>query len=225
MKRSSLVASVLCLAAIVALAVLFQQRKSQQTQLLKLREDAAAAETVQREHDELQGVAGMNEEMAKLREQNAELLRLRDEIEKLRLEIEQLKAGAPPKQSRGEIRQPSPVAQQISEAESPPTEEERALYQKHIEYLHHVGLAALMFADQFDGQMPSKLEQLKGFMPTELAEYLDPNRFELFALGKVSEIKAPMQTVLLREKSLLGRFRARVYVYADGHSEVKKESE
>jgi hypothetical protein len=91
-------------------------------------------------------------------------------------------------------------------------------------------LAFILYADKHQDQYPTDFEQAKAFLPEdarpELAAAAD--QFEVVYQGKWREIKAPMKTVVLREKQAHqmpdGKW-AKVYGFADGHSELHSEAD
>jgi len=93
----------------------------------------------------------------------------------------------------------------------------------HITHAKQWALAAIMFADDHQGQLPEKFEQLKIGVSKEL---LADTNWEMVSGGNLNDFTNPPQTmltILLREKessrSPDGKF-VKAYAFADGHTEM-----
>ncbi len=91
-------------------------------------------------------------------------------------------------------------------------------------------LAMMMYAADHQDQVPADFEQAKEFLngkdKGEVVAAAD--QFEIVYQGRWSGVKDPSKTVVLREKQahqLPGGKWAKVYGFADGHSEVHKEAD
>lgn len=91
--------------------------------------------------------------------------------------------------------------------------------------------AMLDFAQRNDGFLPATVEEAQPFLkvPEGLQSFAGlpaAGDYELMFKGKLSEIKEPSRTIIFKEKEPFfadeSGGKSRTYVFADGHSEIKR---
>ena len=214
-SRLKMVGAILLTAGFVAL-VGFQHRQiqSQQVELAALRAEIAAAATPPA--PAVLTVAGPSEELLRLRADVAKFRRDQVELARLRAEnVQRLKTGSTPT---------SPP--QLTSDDATEREALKAQGIARLNYTKKWGLALLLFAHEHGDVLPETLADAAPYFQVEPGSVeLSPDQFELMYRGSLKDIQQPAQTILLREKdpwpNSLQSGRARTYLFADGHSEIK----
>jgi RNA polymerase sigma factor (sigma-70 family) len=87
------------------------------------------------------------------------------------------------------------------------------------------------YAEQHKGQFPTNYEEAAAYVPDKVKNQtgMTTDQFEIVFQGSPSSVAKPQDTILLREKEAwiaewTSRSWAKIYVFADGHSEVHHES-
>lgn len=165
--------------------------------------------------------------------EHLELLRLRGEVgllQGVRQENEQLKA------------QRDRLAQQVKkESEEQQANEEKQQAQEQakqvaiakMNFVRRRGLGLILFAQKHGGELPTNLAEAASYATATDAERatadqygIQSDQYELMYHGplKLSDIKNPANTILLRETqpqpAPSGTGWVRAYLFADGHSEI-----
>jgi hypothetical protein len=95
-------------------------------------------------------------------------------------------------------------------------------------------IAFYQFANKYQGRFPTDFGQAAEFAPDKLRNQSDvtTNQLEIVFQGSPSSLSRPQDTIVLREReawdagatSHAGKW-AKIYVFADGHSEIHHEQE
>jgi hypothetical protein len=100
------------------------------------------------------------------------------------------------------------------------------LTQAKMEYLKHLALGVVMFAEKNNGTLPKDLRESFSYPGTDVPPGFLPDLFELVCQGRMSEIKNAAHTIIIREKDPVktwDRQWMKCYAFADGHVEVHVE--
>jgi len=87
--------------------------------------------------------------------------------------------------------------------------------QAAMQTLKQLALGCIMYAQDNDGMLPATQAALKPYVSTSY----DPEAYELVASGKLTEIRQPARTVLIRQKARLSGGQQAV-AFVDGHAEI-----
>ncbi|HEV2436567.1 MAG TPA: sigma-70 family RNA polymerase sigma factor [Verrucomicrobiae bacterium] len=155
-------------------------------------------------------------------EQFNELLRLRGEVGLLRQQTNELGA------LRQEIRR-----LQASGAQSPPqfgvnsvAEQQRAFAANEMNNARQLVLGALMYANDNQHQCPTNFEEVAPYFGRGNPLLTNSSQFEIVYRGTWTNIANPASTIVLQENQAWQTYDgkwAKVYAFADGHSEVHVE--
>jgi hypothetical protein len=104
-------------------------------------------------------------------------------------------------------------------------EEDRELAIARLNYTKRWLLAFIVFADNNHNRFPTTFEEASPFLPKEatVETNLTPGQFEILYQGSITNIAAPAQVAVLREKQARRTYDGkwlRAYGFADGHSEI-----
>ena len=149
------------------------------------------------------------EDLQRLRAEAAALRQQTGAVTRLREENRRLKASAAKPQTPLQAREEAMV---------------------RMGYSKQWTLAFMMYAEDNKGQLPIDFEQAKAFVDREAKADMEASadQFEVVCQGKWRDIKNPGKVVVLREKQAHqmpdGRW-AKVYGFADGHSELHSEAD
>ena len=212
---------------------------------------AAAHATLTTQHEqEVAAVHAREEQIAQLQKEVAELPRLRGEVDRLNrtvaalrnVEAELTEARRLLAEARESQTASTEGAAEAGSNKEPtnvgtPDEydevflvryglwneeaEKKAAIARMNQY-RQIGLGLIMYADKQKGWFPSSLEMAKGFFPEELKT----KGVELVYTGDIASLRAPANTILAKQeyfsKAADGNGVWKVYVFADGHSELRR---
>jgi RNA polymerase sigma factor (sigma-70 family) len=214
--KIGIVSAVVVASVVTPLVLQHQARARLREQDDSLRQQQSQVATLQAENERLSNLASSGsptsnhpEELQRLRSEAAALQRQTSVVARLREENRRLKASAA---------KPSTPLQ---------TQEEAMTSMSHS---RSWTMAFMMYAADHEDQVPPNFEQASAFLDRkDQAEVeMAVDQFEIVYKGKLREIKNPSKTVVLREKQarqIAGGKWAKVYGFADGHSEIHKEAD
>jgi prepilin-type processing-associated H-X9-DG protein len=84
-----------------------------------------------------------------------------------------------------------------------------------MQALKHLALGCHMYAQDNDGLLPRAMADLKPYIDVPF----DPDAYELAVSGKLEDVERPGETVLIRQRRLLGNGR-RAVAFVDGHAAI-----
>lgn len=229
MSMTKLKAGLLSAALVVGAAtpVVVQQRTVSRLHAENeaLREQSAQVEQLRAENQQFAGLRADGDELERLRRDVAELHRLRAEVARLRREKEDgARLLAENTQLRESLRKVGAVAERKPDTTTPEQEEFKRQGIDRLNYTKQWMLAFMLFAEENAGRLPEDFVQAQASYPGgEKIEGLSPEQFEIVYSGKLSDIKEPARTIIIREREPRyapdGR-PAKAYGFADGHSEI-----
>ena len=190
-----------------------------------LREQAAQGEQLRAENQQFAGLRADGDELERLRRDVAELHRLRAEVARLGREKEDgARLLAENTQLRESLRNVGAAAERKQDTATPEQEEFKRQGIDRLNYTRQWMLAFMLFAEENGGRLPGDFFQAQALYPGgEKIEDLSPEQFEIVYSGKLSDIKEPARTIIIREREPRyapdGR-PAKAYGFADGHSEI-----
>ena len=186
--------------------------QTQGQELARLRAENGQFERVRRDHQELHR---LREEVQQLREQakaveqlHAENLLLRDDHERLQ-------------QTQAQVEARQEEQQQLAVAELQVAKEDLL---RRVGIGRQIGAAFLPYAKNHRGQLPSDVAQLRDAVSEGESGKVDLSAYELVGTDYLAELEEPAKFPVVREKLKDAR-GFRVYVFADGHPEIKKDDE
>ena len=220
------------ISAIIAAAVaagtgtyLAQQHTANQlrTENQKLLTDAQAL-TAERD-EALAAVANHAEESKRRDADKTELLRLRGEVGQLRRRVKESEQLAAENQAmRQAIEQAQKNTRKSEEEELDP---ERRLAKEQIDQSRQLVLGLIMYAGDNQGVFPAEFKSIANYFKDEAYEQISDS-FELVLPGvAMTNVPNPSATIAVRSKSpfFMNGKPVKVYGFADGHSELKREPE
>jgi len=191
----------------------------------ELRAQSQQLEPHREGNQQLAGLRADAEELERLRKDVADLHRLRAEVARLRREKEDAaRLVAENGQLRASLRQAGVAAERKPDTKTPEQEEFKRQGIDRLNYTKQWMLAFMLFAEENGGRLPGDFVEAQALYPGgEKIEGLSPEQFEIVYSGKLSDIKEPSRTIIIREKE--PRFApdgrpAKAYGFADGHSEI-----
>lgn len=200
----------------------------------QLRAASAENEGQQSQRQEIERLRVDNQQLERLRRDNQELHRLRGEVRQLREQakmIDQLQADNLLLREEGERLQrtqaQAAAAQQQDQQQSAALAELQAAKNellRRVGISRQIGTALIQHAQNHQDQLPTDLTQLRDSVGEGESGKVDLNAYEIVAAGKLAEILEPTKTAVVRERQKDAR-GLRVYVFADGHVELKREDE
>jgi prepilin-type processing-associated H-X9-DG protein len=199
----------------------------------QIRAASAENEGLQSQRQEIERLRVDNQQLERLRRDNQELHRLRGEVRQLREQskmIDQLQADNLLLREEGERlqrTQAQAAAQQQDQQQSAALAELQAAKNEMLRRVgisRQIGVALIQHAQNHQDQLPTDLTQLRDSVGEGESGKVDLRAYEILAAGKLAEIPEPTKTAVVREKQKDAR-GLRVYVFADGHVELKKEDE
>ena len=182
-----------------------------------LREQVVQIEELRAENQRLSR-AGSSAANGLSEQQSRELLRLRGQVGVLRRQLSEYGKGAGNAPSAP---QPDSWNDWTDQAA-----QEQAMAK--MGYGKHLALALILFADKHQGQFPTNFNMAASFIPAESKAQtnLVPDQFELLYQGVYDDMTNSAEAIVVREKQAWidpkGQW-ARVYGFADGHSEIRVE--
>ncbi|MGC3958147.1 MAG: sigma-70 family RNA polymerase sigma factor [Verrucomicrobiota bacterium] len=219
------VSAVLAAAVVAGTGTYFvQQRASDQ-----LRNDhqklAAAQEALAKERDEALAAVAANAEQLKLWDNDkTELMRLRGEVGVLRRKAKEAD------QLAEQNRQLQEVVKKFSQNAVQPESETEANPEKEfaiarMNQAKQLVLGVIMYAGDNADLLPTDLNSISNYLGSAASDLLQNYPFELVVQGKLTDVPSPATTIAVRSKATLTMNDKvfKVYGFADGHSEVKRE--
>ncbi|MEY2465768.1 MAG: hypothetical protein QOD03_289, partial [Verrucomicrobiota bacterium] len=103
----------------------------------------------------------------------------------------------------------------------PATAEARQVFE--TSQLLQIAQTFIRYAGMNSNRIPADFSELKPFAAAQVFAGFETNRYEIVASGNWSAIQNPNQTVLLRSRQS-DKQGQRIYLYADGHTEIRRES-
>jgi hypothetical protein len=208
------------------LAIQYQENSllKQQNRILKTQADQAAAD--QAKYDELRLQQNTSlQELVRLRKEHDELLKLRGEVGPLRRKLADLEKQQGIKQAAAPA---APVAVDPSDEPLDPVME--AFKQQAILRMNtakNLVLGFHQYANDNQGNLPKSFAEILPYLDDDMKNSDAQDRFEILYQGKISDIKSPANTILVRESQAMngpsGNW-VRTYGFMDGHSEVHSEA-
>jgi RNA polymerase sigma-70 factor (ECF subfamily) len=209
-------------AAIVGVSSLLVLNRSQEK---RFQQQLAAAQSAQRSAEEQAGKAAQEQEA--LRKRLAELQNDIAEIHRLRGEINRLKNSPTPTTANASKTAP-PAAPAAPEDTSAAEAQQKEMFIQRMNQAKGLVLG-MMIHRQKTGAEPTNFAEVKQFVPSPLKEQSEQlDAFEFLPPTAAAASIPPENRIILRQKEFItttdGK-RARVYGFADGHSEVRTEGE
>lgn len=188
---------------------------------------ATAQETLTKERDDaLAAVAASAEELKRREGDKAELMRLRGEVSQLR---RQAKDNGELAEQNRQLREAfNALAQKTAPpANEPEVDPERRFAMERLNQSKQLVLGLLMYAGDNADALPADLNSISNYFGSAASEILQNHPSELVIQGKLTEITNPSTTLAVRSKSpfMMNGKRTKVYGFADGHAELKREPE
>ena len=173
-----------------------------------LEEQSAALIKLCAQNQALRNIREQVNELEGQRQDNRLLFRLRNEVALLqdvaRLQSENL-----------ELRRANEQLEQAPETVA-------ARQQIDMTELAEIGAAIMAYAQRNSDTLPEQFGQLKPYLPADVFPMLETNRFELLWRGELRNIANPTSTPVARGRAKDSQ-NQRVYLFADGHLEVKQD--
>jgi RNA polymerase sigma factor (sigma-70 family) len=213
--KIGIVSAVLVASVVTPLVLQHQARARLREQDDSLRQQQSEVTALLAENERLSKlVAGRSlssqpEDLHRLRAEAAALQQQTGAVARLREENRRLKAPA-------------------AKPRTPLQTQEEAIVK--MQYSKHWMLAFIIYAQDHQDQFPTDFEQAKAFLDKEAKADLEAaaDRFEIVYQGRWRDIKNPGKVVVLREKQahqMPDDRWAKVYGFADGHSELHSEAD
>jgi myosin heavy subunit len=172
----------------------------------------------------LASAAACRDELERLQKDKGELLRLRGEVGLLRKQTKEAeKLRESNRQLSASVAQASQDSQQReAEAEA---EQQKQLAIVKLNDSRQLVLAMLMYAADNQDQIPADITLASNYLSKGESPLTKSNQFDLVIQGSLKNVANPSTTIAVREReaSLYKGERAKVYGFADGHSELKRE--
>jgi hypothetical protein len=172
----------------------------------------------------LASAAGSRDELERLQKDKGELIRLRGEVGLLRKQTKEAdKLKEVNRQLSASVAQANQDSQQReSEAEA---EREKELVIAKMSDSKLLVLAMLMYANDNQDQIPADITLASNYLSNAQSLLTKTNQFDLVIQGSLKNVPNPSTTIAVREReaSLQNGVRVKVYGFADGHSELKRE--
>jgi RNA polymerase sigma factor (sigma-70 family) len=230
-KLTTVAVSTLLVAGLgTPLALQYGANKKLEEENLALHQQIEVVDQLRAENELMAASRIDPDELERLRRDNAELHRLRGEVALLRSQqqdADRLKA------ENAELRQTSATMLQSTADEVAASLLKEQEFKTNIDRLNlpkYWMLAIHLYAQENEGMVPAEAVAALAFVPSEVdaIEGLTADDLEVVYAGRLDEIQDPARTIVLRERepriSLDGKW-TRAYGFADGHSELRAESE
>lgn len=187
----------------------------------------AGRQALAKERDDALAVAAANVDELKRRESDkAELMRLRGEVSQLR---RQAKDNGDLAEQNRQLREAFNASAQKAAppANEPEADPERRFAIERLNQSKQLVLGLLMYAADNADVLPADLNSVSNYFGSAASEILQNHPSELVIQGKLTEITNPSTTIAVRSKSpfMMNGKRTKVYGFADGHAELKREPE
>jgi RNA polymerase sigma factor (sigma-70 family) len=188
---------------------------------------AVAQQTLAKERDDaLAAVAANAEELKRREPDKAELMRLRGEVGQLRRQAKD--AGDLAEQNRQLREAFNALAQKTAPpADEPEADPERRFAIERLNQSKQLVLGLLMYAGDNADMLPTDLNSISNYFGNAASELIGNHPFELVLQGSLKNVPNPATTIAVRSKSpfIMNGKSVKVYGFADGHAELKREPE
>jgi len=185
----------------------------------------AAEQILTTERDTALAAANSNtDELKRRQSEKDELLRLRGEVGRLRKLAKDAEQLA--EQNRA-LQNALAQASQTASRPEPEADPERRFAIERLNQSKHLVLGLIMYAGDNQDMLPTDLNSISNYLGNAASEHLSNNSFELVLQGAITNIANPSTTIAVRSKSpfAMNGKSAKVYGFADGHAELKREPE
>ena len=153
-----------------------------------------------------------------------ELLRLRGEVGRLR---KLAKESAQLAEQNRALQNALAQASQNTPQPEPEVDPERRWAMDRLTESKQLCLGLIMYADDHQNVFPTDLHSISNYLGNAASEPLQNNTFELVLQGAITNVASPATTIAVRSQSpfVLNGKSVKVYGFADGHAEIKREPE
>lgn len=164
------------------------------------------------------------EELKRRESEKSELLRLRNEISQLRKRAKETEQLAAQNQA---LQNALTQATQKPAQPDPETDPERQFAIARLNQSKVLCLGLIMYADDNQSQLPADLNSISNYLGNAASDHLQNNAFELVLQGALTNVVNPAATIAVRSQApfQMNGKPAKVYGFADGHAELKREPE
>jgi RNA polymerase sigma factor (sigma-70 family) len=184
----------------------------------------AAQQALTQERDAARAIAGSNADELKRRESDkTELMRLRGEIGQLRRKATEAEQLA--EQNRQLQEAFNKLAQSISHPENQPeADPEKRFAIERLNEAKQLVLGLILYAGDHADSFPSDLNSISQYLGNAATNLLNDS-FELVLQGAITNIPNPSATIAVSGRSpfIMNGKSVKVYGFADGHAEIKRE--
>lgn len=206
---------------------LIQQHTADQLRTENQKLSAAQQALITERDAAVTAATGAAEELKRRQSEKDELLRLRGEVGQLRKRARDTEKLAEQNRALQDALTQTTTqnrAQPESDAETDP---ERRFAIERLNQSKQLMLGMIMYAGDHEEMWPTDLNAITNYLGAAANELIQNHPFELVVQGALTNISNPAATIALRSKSPFeakGK-SAKVYGYADGHAELRREPE